>query len=361
MAKIDERKDAHLDICRDKDVQYAQMAGFEDVHLVHNALPEIDLQKINCDVEFLGKKLLAPIMISGMTGGTERGLELNKKLAAAAQEKKVALGLGSARPMMRDAQKAKYYMVRDDAPDVAIIANIGAVQLKEYDVDKIEAMVKKIDANALAVHLNALQEAIQPEGQSDFEGVYSQIEKLCENIGVPVIAKETGAGINSSVARQLFDAGVQWVEVSGRGGTSWSKVEYERGGRLEGFGEWGYPTVPAVCECARLGNTICSGGVRNGIDVAKSISLGARMAGAAAPFLKAQDAAEEIEKWMMQLKASMFLCGAKNIAQLEGAPVLITGASAEVMRLRGIDPSDYARREIDPREGGEARMPSHYL
>jgi isopentenyl-diphosphate delta-isomerase len=360
MAKIDERKDAHLDICRDKEVQYAQMAGFEDVHLVHNALPELDLKKINCDVEFLGKKLLAPIMISGMTGGTERGHEINKKLAAAAQEKKVALGLGSARPMMQDAQKSKYYMVRDDAPDVAIIANIGAVQLKEYDVDKIEAMVKKIDADALAVHLNALQEAIQPEGQTDFEGVYAQMEKLCANLDAPVIAKETGAGINSSVAKHLFDAGVKWVEVSGRGGTSWSKVEYARGGTLEGFEEWGYPTVPAVCECSMLGNTICSGGVRNGIDAAKSIALGAKMAGAAAPFLRAADAGNEIEKWIMQLKASMFLCGAKNISELAGAPVLITGGSAEVMRLRGIEPSDYARREIGGKKEGREK-PTHYM
>ncbi|MFH1306979.1 MAG: type 2 isopentenyl-diphosphate Delta-isomerase [Candidatus Micrarchaeota archaeon] len=357
MAKIDERKDTHIKICEEGEVQYKHPAGFEDVHFVHNALPELDLEKVKCLTEFLGRKLNAPIIISGMTGGTEKGLEINKKLAEGAQEKKVALGLGSGRPMLEDEGKAQYYMVRDVAPDVPIIANIGAVQLKEYDVGKIEGMVQKIEADGLAVHLNALQEAIQPEGETNFENVYENIRKLCEGLDVPVIAKETGAGINSNIAKKLFDGGVKWVEVSGKGGTSWSKVEYARGGRLQGFEEWGYPTIPAVAECAAFGNTICSGGVRNGIDAAKAIAIGAKISGAAMPFLKAENVGEEVENWVSQIKTSMFLCGAKNLDELGEAPVLITGGSAEIMKLRGIDPSIYARRGGK----GSSGKPSHYI
>ncbi len=360
MEGIDGRKDAHLDICKNDNVQYAHPAGFDDVHLVHNAMPEINLGEVNCETSFLKKKLNAPFMISAMTGGTQRGLEVNKKLASFAGEKKVALGLGSGRPMLESKEKAKFYQVRDEAgADAVIIANIGAVQLKEYSAEQIEEMVLAVDADALAVHLNALQEAIQPEGQTEFSGVYSQIRKLCNEVDVPVIAKETGAGINASVAKDLFSAGVEFVEVSGKGGTSWSKVEYERGGKLGGFEEWGYPTVPALCECARIGKCICSGGVKSGVDVAKAISLGAELAGAAAPFLKTEELGMEIDNWIAQVKTSMFLCGAKNLEELRQAPVLVTGGSADVMRLRGIDPCLYAQREIGKSEKKDE--PNHYM
>ncbi|MFA5108310.1 MAG: type 2 isopentenyl-diphosphate Delta-isomerase [Candidatus Micrarchaeia archaeon] len=341
-----ERKDAHIKICEEENVQYCQGAGFEDVLLVHNALPEADLAKINTCTNFLKKRLDAPILISAMTGGTQKGLEINKKLAIVAEKEKIALALGSCRPMLEDESKANTYMVRKEAPSIPIIANIGAVQIKEYDVKKIEWMINKIDADALNVHLNSLQEAIQPEGQTNFGQVIVSIEKLCSNINVPVIAKETGAGINGDCAKKLFDAGVKIVDVAGRGGTSWSKVEYARGGRLAGFEEWGYPSIPALVESAQYGDTICSGGVRDGIDVANSIALGAKLAGAAIPFLKAKKCEDEIKIWKEQFKAAMFLCGAKSVQELACAPVLITGRSAEILRLRGIEPADFARRDI---------------
>ncbi len=222
-------------------------------------------------------------------------------------------------------------------------------------MEKIEWLVASIEADALNIHLNPLQEAVQPEGETNFEGVLASISKLCDKLSVPVIAKETGAGISGPVASQLFDAGVKFVEVSGKGGTSWSKVEYERGGTLTGFGEWGFPTVPAVAEVAALGGgsgpsagsrVIASGGLRNGIDVAKSIALGAKLGGAAIPFFKADDPAALAGQWRAQLKTAMFLCGAKNLDELGNAPLLITGKTAEICRLRGVDAAGYATRAM---------------
>ncbi len=365
---LSERKDSHLRIVAQRDVQYAQGAGFEDVMLLHQAVPEIDLADVDCSTMFLGKKLKAPIIITGMTGGTEAGGKVNQKLAAGAEAAGAALGLGSGRPMLRDKNTASHYQVRKLAPSIPIIGNIGAAQLKEYGADKIEWMLSAIDADALNVHLNPLQEAVQPEGETTFSGVLAAISKLCEKLDVPVIAKETGAGINGAAAAKLFEAGVKFVEVSGRGGTSWSKVEYARGGRLPGFEEWGYPTVPALVECAAAGPAIATGGVRNGIDVAKSISLGAKLGGAALPFFKAKDVGEEVGRWKEQIRTAMFLCGARNLAQMGQAPVMITGKTAELLRLRGFEPSAYALRAILPAAGArrgsggrDSKEPTHYL
>ncbi|MFH0927030.1 MAG: type 2 isopentenyl-diphosphate Delta-isomerase [Candidatus Micrarchaeota archaeon] len=359
MAKIEDRKDAHIVICEGKDVQYLQPAGFSDVEFVHNALPEMRLADADCSCKFLGKKLDAPILITGMTGGTKKAGEINRRLAKAAQERGVALGLGSCRPLLEDKEKFASYNVRDLCPQIPLLANLGAVQIKQYSTSQISDMVERLGADALAIHLNSLQEAIQPEGETDFSGVLATISKLCGGLSVPVIVKETGAGINSSVAIRLFEAGVEYVEVSGRGGTSWSKVEYERGGRLEGFEEWGFAAVPAIAEVATVGKCIGSGGVRSGVDAAKAIALGADMAGAAMPFLRAKDAGGEIEKWKEQIRTCMFLCGAKSISQLRGAPILIGGQSSAIMQMRGINPANYAQREIgrEKTEGGK----SHYI
>ena len=341
---IYERKDEHIKISRENNVEYVQSSGFLDVELVHNALPEIDLAKINTKQEFLGKTLDAPIMISAMTGGTKLGGEINKKLALAANEKKVAISLGSCRPMLKDESKTDTFMIKKIATDVPVIANIGAVQIKEYEFEKIDTMISKLEVDALTVHLNPLQEAIQPEGETNFISVCDSIGKLAEHISIPLIVKETGAGINGVVAKKLFNAGAKWVESSGRGGTSWSKVEYRRGGRIPGFEEWGYSSVASVVECSLVGDTIASGGIRSGIDVANAIALGAKMTGAALPFLRATDAQKEISMWNDQLKTAMFLVGAKDLVVLMHSPILVLGKSAEILSMRGIDVSSYARR-----------------
>lgn len=358
MANIDERKDGHIRICEEKDVQYGNPAGFGDVQFVHNALPEIDLAEIDCSVKFVGKKIESPLLITGMTGGTKKASEINLRLARAAQKEKIAFGLGSCRPMLEDAGKFETYNVRDICPDIPLIANLGAVQIKQYSVEQISHMVERLGADALAIHLNPLQEAIQPEGETNFSGVLLAIKKLCKDLKTPIIVKETGAGINSSVAIKLFGAGVKYVEASGSGGTSWSKVEYFRGGRLAGFEEWGFATVPAIAEVSAVGRCIGSGGVRNGIDVAKAICLGAEIAGAAMPFLRAKTPQTEIAQWKEQIRTCMFLCGARNNEELAGAPILITGKSAKALELRGINPQNYAQREIGRQKTNRA---THYI
>ena len=360
MPTIAERKDSHLAIAAKEIVQYRDAAGFDDIILVHNALPEANLKTIDTSVKFLGHALSAPLLITGMTGGTPKGGEINQKLAKAAEKSKVALGLGSQRPMLKDASSLKHYAVRALCPSIPLIGNIGAVNLSEYPLDKIEWLVSSIEADALAIHLNPLQEAIQPEGDTNFSGVLKSIGKVCEKLSVPVIVKETGAGISGPVAHQLFEAGVKYVEVSGRGGTSWSKVEYARGGRLSGAGfeEWGYPTIPALVECSSIGPALCTGGVRNGLDAAKGIGLGAKLAGAAMPFYKSSDAAKLADEWREQLRTAMFLCGAKNIEQMGKAPLIITGHTAEIMGARGMDVSVYASRPPPSVSAQSARSPA---
>ncbi|PIT84673.1 type 2 isopentenyl-diphosphate Delta-isomerase [Candidatus Micrarchaeota archaeon CG10_big_fil_rev_8_21_14_0_10_45_29] len=360
MEKIDKRKDAHIDICLEEDVQYKSGAGFEDIELLHNALPEINMDEVNTQIKFLGKTLDAPFIFSAMTGGTSRGHEINKKLAKAAQEENIALQLGSSRPMLEDKEKSKYYKLRDIAPDIPIIANVGAAQLGQYDAKKLREMLDEIGADALAVHLNALQECVQGEGERDFAGVFSNISNVCKKMGKPVILKETGAGIHAGVAQKLFEAGAKYVESSGAGGSSWSKVEYKRGGRVEGFEEWGYLSSAAIAEISPLGNCIASGGLRSGIDVAKGICLGAKMGAAAMPFLRAEKARENVEKWKNQLKTAMFLCGAKDLDELSRAPALVMGRTAQILRLRGIDPAGFAQRSVEEKKKNK-KNPTHYL
>lgn len=344
MPTISERKDSHLAIAAKQDVQYKDSSGFDDVLFVHNAMPEVDLKSIDSSTKFLGRTLSAPILITGMTGGTDKGGAINQKLAKAAEKSKVALGLGSQRPMLKDEKTKAHYAVRSLCPSIPLIGNIGAVNLREYSIDKIEWLVSSIEADALAIHLNPLQEAIQPNGDTDFSGVLKSIGRVCEKLSVPVIVKETGAGISGPIAQKLFAAGVKYVECSGRGGTSWSKVEYARGGRLPGFEEWGYPSVVSLAECAAAGPTIASGGIRSGLDIAKSISLGAKLGGAAMPFYKSADPAALAIEWREQIRTAMFLCGAKNLEQLRSAPLLIQNPTAELLRQRGIEPAMFATR-----------------
>ncbi len=320
------RKSDHVSIAMKKDVQYAKSAGFGKITLVHNALPELDFDRISTKTEFLNRKLDAPIIIEAMTGGYPEGGKINRALAEVAEKTKVALGLGSQRAMLEELALAKTYFVRDVAPSVPIIANIGAYQLKKYSFGKIEKLVSSVDADALAVHLNPLQEIIQLEGDRDFSVILDAIKITCEKLSVPVIAKETGAGIGSEAAKKLREAGVKYIDVAGAGGTSWSAIEYERGGGVPGFAEWGIPTVAGLLADKGILPLIASGGVRSGIDVAKAIALGAELGGAAQPFLRAYGKGKlesEINLWKEQLKVCMFLTGSKDIVSLKKAKIFI--------------------------------------
>src|SRR3989338_4398320 len=269
--QTESRKKDHVDIVLKKDVQYAKQTGFEEIDFLHCALPECDFNKIDLSCRFLGKRLNAPLLITGMTGGYKDAERINKGLAAAAEKYKLAFGVGSQRAMIENPDLKRTYYVRDVAPSVPILANLGGVQLRKYSMDKIASLISIMEADALAVHLNPLQEIIQPEGDRDFTGVLSAIRKACVELGVPVIVKETGAGISSEAALKLKEAGVAYIDVSGSGGTSWSKVEYMRKGAIPGFENWGVPTVEAIMECKGILPLIGSGGVRNGIDAAKCI------------------------------------------------------------------------------------------
>lgn len=324
--QTESRKKDHVNIVLKKDVQYTQTNGLEKVQFIHNALPECDFNKIDLSTSFLNKKLRVPLLITGMTGGYKDAEWINKELAKAAQKYGLAFGLGSQRAMIENPELKKTYDIRNVAPNVPIIANIGAVQLKKYSTGQIEEMIDAVDANALAIHLNALQEVIQPEGDKDFTGVLSAIGKACEVLETPIIVKETGAGISDDVAIKLKEIGVSYIDVSGAGGTSWSKVEYARGKSVSGFENWGNSTFDSLLMCKGILPLIASGGIRSGIDIAKSIPLGAEIGGAAYPFIKAlheKKLEEKIEEWINQIRTCMFLTGSKDIGGLKKAKMII--------------------------------------
>ncbi|MFH1222060.1 MAG: type 2 isopentenyl-diphosphate Delta-isomerase [Candidatus Micrarchaeota archaeon] len=319
---LPKRKADHISMSLRKESQYCISAGFERVQLLHNALPECSLNEVNLATDFLGRKISMPLLISAITGGYPKAAAINRQLAAAAQKHKIALGLGSQRAMLENSAAVATYKVRDVAPDIPLLANIGAAQLKKYSTTQIETLVSAVDADALAVHLNPLQEVIQPEGDVDFFGVLAAIEKTVARLNVPVVVKETGAGISTEVAAKLAAVGVKWIDVSGAGGTSWSKIEYMRGKAVPGFEEWGISTVDSVFMCKGLLPIIASGGVRSGIDAAKAVAIGADMVGAAQPFLAAlmkKKLDAELTTWHKQMKVAAFLTGSKNIAELKKA------------------------------------------
>ncbi len=326
---IETRKLQHVDIALKKSIESNYCRGFEEVEFSHYSLPEMDFDGIDLHAVFLKRKFSAPLMIVSMTGGFPQAGKINKDLALAAEREGIPLGLGSQRAMIEKPDLKKTFYVRDVAPRVFLCGNIGGVQLKEYTVEQIEHLVSAIEADALCIHLNPLQEAIQKEGDRNWKGVLKQIGKVCDNASVPIIAKETGAGINGDVARQLEAAGVAAIDVSGTGGTSWSAIELYRKGAKAGerFWNWGNSSVDCLKECNEKVKIplIASGGVRSGVDVAKAVRLGASLAGAGLPFLKAQNKAgsagvgKEIQQWKEELQIAMFLTRSKNLWQLRKA------------------------------------------
>lgn len=326
------RKFDHLRIALEEEVEFPRLTtGFERFRLLHQALPEIDLDEVDCSVEIFGKELLAPLLISSMTGGTAEAETVNLRLAEAAQEKRIAMGLGSQRAAVEDSALEYTYQVRKTAPDILLMANLGAVQLNYgYGVDQARRAVEMIEADALILHLNPLQEALQPDGDWNWSGLLARIEEICRKIEVPVVVKEVGWGISGKVAKWLADAGVSAIDVAGAGGTSWSQVERFRAPNAHwerlaaAFEDWGIPTAESllmVKEAVPEMMVVASGGIRNGIEVAKALALGASMAGMASPFLKAaskstEAVVEEIELIADQLRIACFASGARNVSEL---------------------------------------------
>ncbi len=357
------RKIEHLRICVTNSVESRNVsAGFEDVTLIHRALPELDMNKLDLSVDLLGKRLQAPFLIASITGGHPDTIPVNAALAAAAEELGVGIGVGSQRAAIDDPiQEESFRVVRDKAPNAFVYGNIGAAQIREYGVEGIEKLVEMIDADALAIHLNFLQEAIQPEGDKDATGCLDMIREICSVLSTPVIVKETGAGISREDALLLQKAGVSAIDVGGVGGTSWAGVEVYRARESgdsvsehlgELFWDFGIPTVASIIESRVSLPIIATGGVRTGLDIAKSIALGASAASAALPFVGSALEGKEavvstLSRMLNELKTAMFLCGCANIRDLRNAPVVVTGWTLEYLGQRGFNIKDYAMsREI---------------
>lgn len=326
------RKADHIRINLDENVNFPRLTtGLEGYRFMHRALPEVDLPAIDLTVTLFGKRLAAPILISSMTGGTEEARRINFNLAEAAEAAGVAMGLGSMRAALEEPEQAFTFQVRKVAPKLLLFSNLGAVQLnKGYTVDHCRRAVDIVEADALILHLNPLQEAVQADGDWYWSGLADRIEQVCRAIPVPVIAKEVGWGVSPQTARLLADAGVSAIDVAGSGGTSWTEVEYHRAEsdqlrRLaRAFADWGIPTAESlrlVRQVVPDMTLFASGGLRGGVDIAKCLALGADLGGMAGPFLKAADqgvdaVAGEIEATLAEIRVAMFVAGAKDIAAL---------------------------------------------
>lgn len=333
-----ERKSDHIRINLQEDVSFKNVsAGFERYRFVHCALPDFDLEDVDTSAVLLGKRLIAPLLISSMTGGTPEANAINWRLAEAAQAAGIGMGVGSQRAAIEDPSLVDTYRVRRLAPDILLLANLGAIQLcYGYGPDECLRAVEMIEADALILHLNPLQEALQPEGNTRFSGLLSRIEEVCRVLEVPVVVKEVGWGISEQVARQLEGAGVAAIDVAGAGGSSWSQVEMHRSTTDQqyqvaaAFASWGIPTVESLL-MARRGApelpVIASGGVRDGIQIAKAIALGATACGVAGAFLHAANdstaaVADLIAVLVAQLRVAMFAAGAPDIHALQRVPIM---------------------------------------
>lgn len=333
------RKADHIRINLEENVAAKGIdAGFDDYRFLHHALPDLDLDDVSTETSVFGKALAAPILISCMTGGTPEAGRINATLAEVANELRLPMGLGSGRVLLEHPEVIPSFKVRDRAPDTLLLANLGAVQLnKGLGVDEARRLLDTLEADALVLHINPLQEALQPEGDTCFRDLLPRIAELCERLDAPVIAKEVGWGLAADVVRSLLDAGVAAVDVAGAGGTSWSEVERHRLGDAwrqrvaAAFAGWGIPTAQALVEARRAapdGTIFASGGVRDGVDVARAVALGADLVGLAGPFLRAaaqgtERAAELGGELITALRVTMFCTGAADLGQLRGTPRLL--------------------------------------
>jgi isopentenyl-diphosphate delta-isomerase len=326
-----DRKAEHIHLALDERMQFASHP-FERYAFDHEALPDLDFDAIDLSTRFLGKTLSAPLLVSCMTGGTEVAGRVNRNLAEAAESRGVALGVGSQRKALEDPSQVPTFQVRDVAPTIPLLANLGAIQLNHRcDLDSCRRAVDMIGADALVLHLNPLQEAIQPEGQTNFAGLLPKMADVAARLGVPVIAKEVGSGISEATGRRLVAHGITILDTAGVGGTSWARIEASRAGDAEIgelFAGWGLPTPESIRQLRRIdGATIIgSGGLRNGVDVAKAIALGADLAGLAQPFLEAalesaERVARRIDRVVLELKIAMFCLSARTVSDLKRVPI----------------------------------------
>ncbi|MEG3436313.1 type 2 isopentenyl-diphosphate Delta-isomerase [Pannus brasiliensis CCIBt3594] len=338
MSNTETRKDDHLRICLEEDVQCRQVTnGLERYRFTHCCLPELDYEEIDISTRFLGKKLGAPLLISSMTGGTDRAKMINTRLAEIAETYQLAMGVGSQRVAVEKPETADTFAVRSIAPNTLLLANLGAVQLNyTYGIDQCRKVVDILQADALILHINPLQECIQSEGDRNFKGLLDKIHKVCSELPVPVVTKEVGNGISGEMARRLIEAGVSAIDVAGAGGTSWAKVESERAeNRLQQrlgrtFADWGIPTADCIGTVRNASATvplIASGGLRDGLEVAKTLALGADLAGLAFPFLQAADRSIEaidelVNLLTAEIKTVLFCTGNGSIPALKQSRVL---------------------------------------
>jgi len=331
VAPIEKRKADHININLEKDVRSALTTGLEKYHFIHEALPELNLDDIDTGLTLFNKRLEAPILISSMTGGTPQAGTINRRLAEAAQSTRTAMGVGSQRAALEDKSRAKTFQVRKYAPDILLFANLGAVQLNYgYTIDHCRRAVDMIQADALYLHLNLLQEAVQHGGDTNSKGLAKKIEQVCKKLEVPVIAKEVGWGISERTAKLLADCGVQAIDVAGAGGTSWSQVEMHRAPDeftrelAATFVGWGIPTVESILNVKKAApemTIFASGGLKDGLDIAKCVALGATLGGMAGQFLKAaavstDQAVEKMKLAKRQLQVTMLAAGVGNIERL---------------------------------------------
>ncbi|MEM8933004.1 MAG: type 2 isopentenyl-diphosphate Delta-isomerase [Acidobacteriota bacterium] len=328
-----DRKLEHIELSLDRRIQL-EARFFDRYAFEHDALPDVDLESIDLSVEFLGKRLRAPLFISCMTGGTGDATRINRHLAEAAELAGVALGVGSQRKAIERSDTAATFVVRDAAPSVPVLGNLGAVQLNYgFGLDECERAVEMVDADGLALHLNPLQEALQPEGQTDFRGLVPKVADLARYLSVPVVIKEIGCGLGPKTGRTLYAAGLRHFDSAGLGGTSWARIEAARADDVplgELFADWGVPTPDSIRSLAALGDDVTvigSGGVRSGLDVAKSIAFGADVVGLAQPFLAAAMESTEavvarLDRLVRELKIAMFCTGAADLAALRHTPLI---------------------------------------
>nr|WP_326520965.1 type 2 isopentenyl-diphosphate Delta-isomerase [Leptothoe kymatousa] len=335
---IQDRKADHLRICLEDDVQcHRTTTGLERYRFIHCGLPELSYDQIDIGTQFLGKTLQAPLLISSMTGGTEQARIINQRLAVTAQKFGLAMGVGSQRVAVERPELANTFNVRTYAPDAVLLANLGAVQLNySYGLEHCQRVVDWLEADALILHLNPLQECVQTRGDTDFSGLMAKIETLCAQLQVPVIAKEVGNGISGSLAQKLINVGIRAIDTAGAGGTSWARVESERAEDVkqrrlgQTFADWGIPTADCIVGVRAIAPEIpliASGGLRNGLDVAKTLALGANIAGMALPFLKAADHSEDAldtltDILIAEVKTALFCSGQRNLQDLRHNPVL---------------------------------------
>jgi len=332
-----QRKRDHLELCLDTQaVTDPRGTGWDRYSFLHNALPEVDIAEIDLSTSFLDKPLKAPLLISSMTGGFELARKVNRNLAVAAQKLGLAMGVGSQRVALEEKSVADSFKVRDLAPDILLLGNLGAVQLNYgYGIEQCRQAVRMIQADGLILHLNVLQEAIQPEGNRNFKGLTAKIAAVCRQLEVPVVAKEVGSGISADVAVRLKRAGVKAIDVAGRGGTSWYAVEAKRAARRGQpidltFADWGIPTEEALIQVREATpdiEIVASGGIRSGLDVAKAIALGANVAAIGQPLLApALESAEEVIKFLTgviyEIKVAMLCVGVTNLVALSKVPLM---------------------------------------